>query len=358
MNTYKVIGLMSGTSLDGVDIAYCIFTKKNGVWKYKTEIAETIGYNEGWVKVLTILSYKSAIKLLYIHKMYGRYLGSLVTEFIKKHKLSPDFIASHGHTIFHQPDEKITFQVGDGAEIAATSGLTVVCDFRSTDVALGGQGAPLVPVGDKYLFNNYNYKLNLGGIANISFEKKGKIFAFDICPSNIPLNSIAAKFKKTYDDKGKIAASGKVNSILLDKLNKLEYFSLSAPKSLGKEWINKSFMRIVDKSDIPDKDKMRTICEHIAIQISAAAPYKKGETMLVTGGGAYNTFLMERIKALCPSKIVIPNNKTVEFKEALIFAFLGVLRMRGEINCLSSVTGARKDSVGGTVYLGCKQEGI
>lgn len=354
MKTYKVIGLMSGTSLDGVDIAYCIFTEKNGVWKYNIEIAETCGYSEDWKDTLTIESYKSPLKLLIFHKLYGSYLGSLVTEFILKHKISPDFIASHGHTLFHQPKSKLTFQLGDGAEIAAKSGLIVVCDFRSTDVALGGQGAPLVPVGDKYLFNNYNYRLNLGGIANISFEMKGKILAFDVCPSNIPLNSIATKFKKTYDDNGKIAASGKLDYTLLKKLNKLEYFSLKAPKSLGKEWVNKSFMRIVDKSGIPDNDKMRTICEHIAMQISAASPYKKGETMLVTGGGAYNTFLMERIKALCPAKIVIPDNKTVEFKEALIFAFLGVLRMRGEINCLSSVTGARNDSVGGAVYLGSK----
>jgi len=354
MKSYKVIGLMSGTSLDGLDIAYCVFTENKGKWKFNIEVAETISYNEGWKKVLTIEFNKSPLRLFTVHRLYGNYLGSQVTEFIKKHKLSPDFIASHGHTLFHQPKSKLTFQLGNGAEIAANCGLTVVCDFRSTDIALGGQGAPLVPVGDKYLFNNYNYRLNLGGIANISFEKKSKMLAFDICPCNIPLNTLAAKFKKTYDDKGKIAASGKLDNTLLSKLNKLDYFSLKAPKSLGKEWVNKSFMRIVDKSDIPYKDKIRTICEHIAMQISAAAPYKKGETLLVTGGGAYNTFLMERIKALCPAKIIIPDNKTVEFKEALIFAFLGVLRMRGEINCLSSVTGARKDSVGGAVYLGWK----
>jgi anhydro-N-acetylmuramic acid kinase len=281
-------------------------------------------------------------------------LGEVVLDFVHKHKLSPDFIASHGHTVYHMPSNGLTFQFGDGAEIAAASGLQVVCDFRSTDIALGGQGAPLVPIGDKYLFGNYTYCLNLGGIANISFDKYGKRRAFDICPCNIPLNKMAAKFDMLYDDKGAIAASGKVNSKLLDILNDDAYYSQSPPKSLDGNWAKYYFMRMVDKSKSSNEDKMRTICEHIAMQISAAAPYKKGESMLVTGGGAYNTFLMERIKALCPAKVIIPDNKTVEFKEALIFAFLGVLRMRGEINCLSSVTGARKDSIGGAVYLGWK----
>jgi anhydro-N-acetylmuramic acid kinase len=352
MKTYKVIGIMSGTSLDGVDIAYCIFVEDNDIWKYKIEIAETYNYNSYWKEILSTAAHADSFDFIRIHKQYGNFLGGLVSEFILRNKIAPDFIASHGHTIFHQPDKKITFQIGDGAELAAACGYPVVCDFRSIDVALGGQGAPLVPVGDKLLFGNYDYCLNLGGIANISFEEKGKRIAFDICPANMALNNIVEMLGKSYDDKGAIATSGHVNRILLNKLNELDYYNLHSPKSLGKEWVFDLFMPMINAFDIPVEDKLCTICVHIAMQISAAAPYTAVENILVTGGGAYNTFLMEKIRSLCPAKIVIPDNKNVEFKEALIFAFLGVLRMRGEVNCLSSVTGAIKDSVGGTIYFG------
>jgi len=292
-------------------------------------------------------------------------------EFIQKYRLSPDFIASHGHTIFHQPENKITCQVGDGAAIASECGIPVVCDFRSLDVAMGGQGAPLVPIGDKFLFADYDYCLNLGGFANISFENKGNRIAFDICPVNIVLSKIAENFGKEYDENGALSAKGKINLILLNELNNIDYYRNIYPKSLGKEWVLQYFYPIINVFNIPAEDKLCTICEHIALQIShqlASASLSNHSInrsvsklenqnasannmkMLITGGGVYNSFLISRIKENCKVIIEIPEKKIIDFKEALIFAFLGVLRMKNQINCLSSVTGASNDNIGGAVY--------
>jgi len=364
MNTYKVIGLMSGTSLDGLDIAFCVFTEKNDKWSFQIKNAETIPYTKQWKEKLSSVENKTAFDFALLNSEYGHYLGLQTKIFIKKNKLKVDFIASHGHTVFHQPDKKVTFQIGSGATIAAECKLPVVCDFRSLDVALGGQGAPLVPIGDKLLFSEYDYCLNLGGFANISFtsprpvghpspvgEGKGVRFAFDICPVNIIINELCKKTGKEFDDKGLIARKGKVNQLLLNELNKLKFYhqKKNQPKSLGKEWVIKYFNPILNKHRLSVEDKLRTVYEHIAEQITYSTFNTQRSTILITGGGAYNDFLVERIKALTNHKIIIPEKNIIEFKEALIFAFLGVLRMRNEVNCLKSVTGAFEDNVGGAV---------
>lgn len=357
---YKVIGLMSGTSLDGVDIAFCNFVLKNKRWSYTIVEAETIPYTSAWKKTLLGLERTDALTFQQTHVEYGLYLGILVSEFIKKHHLKVDLVSSHGHTIFHQPQKKLTVQIGSGSAIAAECNLPVVCDFRSLDVALGGQGAPLVPIGDKLLFVEYDLCLNLGGFANISYnlpspsgEGAGVRCAFDICPVNIVMNAICNTLGKEYDNKGELAKKGKINEALLNKLNQLAFYQLPAnnPKSLGKEWVIKNIDPLIKKFNLSPSDVLRTFCEHIAIQIAKAVNDKKTGKMMVTGGGAFNTFLMERIKKHSTHQIIVPAKKTIEFKEALIFAFLGVLRMRNEVNCLKSVTGAKQDNVGGSVYM-------
>lgn len=352
MNAYKGIGVMSGTSLDGVDIASCIFSEENNTWKYKIDFAETIPYDSSWKEKLETLENASALELAITHKNYGNFLGKLILDFIHKNKLSPEFVASHGHTIFHQPENKFTFQIGDGASIAAECRLTVICDFRTLDVAKGGQGAPLVPIGDKFLFSEFDFCLNLGGFANISFEKNNERVAQDICPVNIVLNNIVKRIGKDFDNNGELASMGKINSDLLNELNQLEFYKLNAPKSLGKEWVLKYFMPVLNRYKITLEDTLASICEHIAIQIANVAGKDSSKKMLITGGGAYNKFLLSRISALNKSIVKIPGNKTVEFKEALIFAFLGLLRIKQKINSLKSVTGAESNSIGGAVYLG------
>ena len=351
MNTYKVIGLMSGTSLDGVDIAFCIFRKKEKKWSFEIKATETIDYSKDWIKKLSTVEKSNAFTLAQTHVEYGHYLGQLVKSFIIKNKISPDFISSHGHTIFHQPEKKITLQIGDGAAIAAVAGLPIVCDFRSKDVALGGQGAPLVPIGDKYLFSEYGLCLNLGGFSNISFDKKKERIAFDICPVNIILNKLAEKSGNSFDNKGFFARNGNFNKDLFDELNALSYYLLQPPKSLGKEWMVNNLYPIINKYKIPINDKLNTVCEHIAFQIGQATYFKQSKKMLVTGGGAFNDYLIERIKEHTHHELCIPSRKIILFKEALIFAFLGVLRMEGKPNCLKSVTGAMKNNIGGAIYI-------
>ncbi len=350
MKNYKVIGLMSGTSLDGVDIVFCSFAEQDGKWFFDILKTKTVKYSKQWQQKLKSLDNTNAFEFVKTHVDYGHLLGEMVKDFISTEIIKPDFIASHGHTIFHQPEKNITSQIGDGAAIVAKTGLPVINDFRALDVALGGQGAPLVPIGDMLLFSKYNYCLNLGGFANISFSRNGKRVAFDICPANIILNLLSEKENREYDKDGEMASIGNINKTLLESLNNLDYYKLPHPKSLGKEWLNKFFIPVIDHHSLTIHDTLRTLCEHIAIQISKAIIDKETGNILVTGGGTYNKFLLKRIKENISLSIIIPENSIIDYKEALIFAFLGVLRLRGETNCLSSVTGAKNDNCGGIIH--------
>ncbi len=347
--SFKAIGVMSGTSLDGLDIAAVNFHFKKGKWSFKLVTAETISYSEEWKNQLKTAPTYSEEKLTKLNSDYGCLIGEEVVRFIRSKNFVPDSIASHGHTIFHQPENKYTLQIGYGAEIAALTGVITVSDFRTGDVALGGQGAPLVPVGDKLLFSEFDYCLNLGGFANISFEKNGKRMAYDNCPVNFVLNQFAEIAGLPYDLNGELGEQGTVDTKLLESLNALPYYKNPAPKSLGREWVEDEFYPVLKQFDIPDPDKMRTVYEHIAIQIANAI--SGTGTMLITGGGAFNSFLIERIKALTNTEIFLPGKEIIDFKEAIIFAFLGVLRLKNINNCLASVTGASRDSCGGLVFL-------
>jgi anhydro-N-acetylmuramic acid kinase len=342
---------MSGTSLDGVDLAYCTFVETENGYSYHIGACETFPYPEIWLSRLKSLQEASAIEFVQTHASYGRYLGELTRQFINHYHLNVDFVASHGHTIFHNPAKRYTSQIGDGAAIAAGCGLPVVCDFRTGDVAAGGQGAPLVPVGDQMLFAEYDYCLNLGGFANISMQQNGKRIAFDISPANIILNHLAGQKGRLYDKDGEMAASGKIHDEMLQTLNGLGYYHMEPPKSLGREWIEKEVLPMLTQYNISIEDAACTFCEHIAIQVAACIGNDAQKRILITGGGAFNTYLIKRIAANTPVVLVIPDHKTINYKEALIFAFLGLLRMQGKPNCLATVTGAKYDISGGAVYL-------
>jgi len=344
----RVLGLMSGTSLDGLDMAYVEFDDHNPK-RYRIHRAETVPYSPEWHKKLTDAYSYGGEKLMLLHADYGRFLGKEVKKFLQRHGLPrPDIIASHGQTIFHQPDKRMTFQLGSGAHIAAESGIDTVSDFRTQDVAMGGQGAPLVPIGDKLLFDDYTYCLNIGGFANISFDNnEGRRIAFDTGPANIVLNEYARRLGKKYDKDGETAAAGKFHPGLFDALNRLDYYSLPVPKSLGWEYVEQTVIPLIDSYSLPPEDVLRTFSEHIAYQIGRQV--KEGK-MLVTGGGAFNKFLMQKIAEYSPAKPVIPDPELIMFKEALIFALLGYLKMKNRTNVLSSVTGASKDHVAGIFY--------
>lgn len=338
---------MSGTSLDGVDLALCEFGEYEG---YNIIAAETVPYDDGWRRRLAQVESGTALELALTHVELGHLYGRLVRDFVAAHGGQADAVASHGHTIFHQPALGLTTQIGDGDAIAAETGLKVVSNFRTLDVALGGQGAPLVPIGDEMLFGQYDACLNLGGIANISYRDGGRRVAFDICPCNMALNRLAVELGLPYDPQGENARRGLVDYYLGETLNRLDYYRVAPPKSLGKEWFLGQFWPAVEASNLPVVDKLRTATEHIATQIAAVLMRQRVGSLLVTGGGAFNRFLLECMAAAAPSvEIGVPDDLIVNYKEALVFALLGYLRLGGRVNTLASVTGARADSVGGIV---------
>lgn len=339
---------MSGTSLDGLDLAAVEFQFKNNKWDFELVHAETISYSDQWISRIDSAQNVSGEALARLNTDFGALLGEEVHSFISKTGFVPDLIASHGHTIFHQPDKGYTLQIGSGAAIAARTKITSISDFRSGDVALGGQGAPLVPIGDRLLFSDFDYCLNLGGFANISFERNKKRIAFDNCPVNFVLNAFAKKEGLPFDKGGELGKKGTIDPTLLQALNLLPYYKQKAPKSLGREWVETVFNPVLDRFSMSDCDKLRTVYEHIAMQISKDLS-DKGK-LLITGGGAFNTFLIERIKAHTKAEIIIPQADTINFKEAIIFAFLGVLRVKEINNCLASVTGAQRDNCGGVIH--------
>jgi anhydro-N-acetylmuramic acid kinase len=341
---------MSGTSLDGLDVAYCRFERKQ-TWDFSILQGKTFPYSSEWKSSLSAAHTLSGGSLMELHAAYGRYVGDICKQFISRQKIRKvDFIASHGHTVFHQPEKGFTFQLGEGSSIHAASGIPVICDFRTLDVALGGEGAPLVPIGDKILFSKYNVCLNLGGIANLSMEAKSVRRAFDICFCNMSMNYLSELAGLNFDEGGRMAASGKIHLPTLDALEKIYEPLRKSRPSIGRERFEQQVRTILDNPQVMVKDRLRTVAESVAQEIVRAMPsMRKGSSMLVTGGGAFNTFLVSLIREKLSGRaeVVVPDRQTIDFKEALVFAFLGVLRMRGEVNALKSVTHARRDSSGG-----------
>jgi anhydro-N-acetylmuramic acid kinase len=348
-DSYHIIGVMSGTSLDGVDLCYTNFTFNNK-WNYKIFNAITYNYTEQWKKRLLNSINLSKTDLYNLDVDYTNLLSLYIQDFISKFNIDRiDSISSHGHTVLHQPQKNITYQIGNLPSLSKNLNINVVCDFRIQDVELGGQGAPLVPIGDQLLFPDYKYCLNLGGFSNISYKCNSKITAFDICPVNTVLNHYSNIIGYDFDKDGLIAREGKIESKLLDELNSIEYYSKFNPKSLGIEWVINIIYNIIDKYNLSIPDILRTYSEHIAIQTQNAVK-NNTSTILITGGGVRNKFLIELITNRLENHINIPDDILIDFKEALIFGFLGVLRLRNENNCLSSVTGASKNHSSGKIY--------
>jgi len=362
---YRAIGIMSGSSLDGLDIVFAELHENAGKWTYEIIKADCYPYSTEWTEKLRSAVTLNAMEYQLLHAEYGQYIGKEVNRFIEKNGLQYKvaLIASHGHTTFHVPAKKMTAQLGDGAAIAAETGLPVVTDLRALDVALGGQGAPIVPIGEKLLLGDYDYFLNLGGIANISFTENSKRVAFDVCPANRVLNMLANEAGKEFDEGGRLASTGKVDDGLLNRLNGLDYYSQPYPKSLANDFGTDIVYPIIKNAGIGISDGLGTYIEHIVVQIKKAIanagnnPELKSPTanLLATGGGAFNSFLIQRLKEELQAlniDVVIPDENLVKYKEALIMALIGVLRWREEYNVLSSVTGASRDSIGGALWNG------
>ena len=362
---YRAIGLMSGSSLDGLDIAFVEFRENAGSWSYEVKAADCLPYDNEWIERLTYAPSMKASDYHLLHVNYGHYIGQLVNGFIEKNSFQyqVQLIASHGHTTFHMPSGRMTAQLGDGASIAATTGINVVSDLRAMDIALGGQGAPIVPIGEKLLFSEYDFFLNLGGIANISCNDPSKYIAFDICPANRVLNMLAAGAGKLFDENGEMAAKGTIQPELLHILNTLEYYRQPWPRSLSNDFGTQLVYPLIKNAAYQLSDSLCTYVEHICVQVNSSiqglladsASSTSGHRLLITGGGAHNSFLIERLKShLQPLSVNvhIPAKELVDFKEAIIMALIGVLRWREENNVLATVTGATRNSIGGAVWMG------
>lgn len=352
--TYYVLGAMSGTSLDGLDLAFAKFSK-TGEWRYEMIRAKTLPYPRFWQKRLSHAIHLSQGDLESLDKKYTQYLASAIQNFIIENEIPVlDAVCSHGHTVLHQPERGITVQIGNRPELAQLTGQRVICDFRVQDVKLGGQGAPLVPIGDKLLFGGYDACINLGGFANISFDNDGKRMAYDICPVNVVLNHFAQQLGLDYDKDGEMAAAHKVHSILRQELNRLPYYRSQPPKSLGMEWVNENIFPLMAGRKIAPERKLSTFTEHISEQIAKVLNQQKNlknGKVLMTGGGAYNAHLLKCIMYKTHAELVVPDKDLIEYKEALIFGLLGVLRLRNTNNVLKSVTGASRDHCAGTIYI-------
>jgi anhydro-N-acetylmuramic acid kinase len=345
-----MIGCMSGTSLDGIDLVYVKFTESNE-WTFEILASKTINYDNYWRNKLGESIYLSSLALENLNSEYTDFLGRKISDFITDQNIKVlDAVASHGHTVFHQPNRGLTLQIGNLSGLADQIGWPVVCDFRVQDVALGGQGAPLVPMGDKMLFKRYQACVNLGGFSNISIFQNHTVMAFDICAVNTVLNDLAHRLNLPYDEGGKLASKGKIIPDLLEQLKLLHFYQKKPPKSLGLEWVEENIFKIFDHyNSCKIEDLLHTYTSHIAQEIANNLP-KEG-SVIFTGGGTYNTFLVQEIQKLSNAKIKIPSSEIIEFKEALIFAFLGLLRWQGAVNCLASVTGAKRDHSTGKIFL-------
>jgi anhydro-N-acetylmuramic acid kinase len=364
---YRAIGVMSGSSLDGLDIAFVEFQENAGNWSYEIKDADCYPYSDAWIKKLKTAISLNALGYQLLHVAYGHYIGQQVNRFIDERKLNYQvaIISSHGHTTFHLPSRKMTAQLGDGAAIAAETQLPVVSDLRSLDLAFGGQGAPIVPIGEKLLLGDSDYFLNLGGIANVSCRAEPYV-AFDVCAANRVLNMLTSEVGKDYDDGGRLAKSGTIDQELFNNLNGLDYYKKHFPKSLANEFGTDVIYPMIRSTSIHINDALRTYVEHIVFQISEAIKSVQTSTsvkrrtdaqrtMLVTGGGAFNEFLIQQLKEKLTDlnvAVVVPDENLVKYKEAMIMAFMGVLRWRQEYNVLSSVTGAERDSIGGALWIG------
>lgn len=360
---------MSGSSLDGLDLACVEFevdTADNNQLAWRLLAGQTLPFTPEWIEILQKLPQANALDFCKTHAQLGHYFGKLTKQFLEAHQLTPDYIASHGHTIFHYPQEGFTVQIGDGAAIAATTGISVISEFRTMDVALGGQGAPLAPLADKFILPGNDFYVNIGGIANISCNIDGKFIAYDTSAANQILNNLAHAIGLEYDDKGSMAASGAVDEELLKQVNQHSYYQQPYPKSLDNGWVLQNVLPIFLQNKASINDKLATAVEHTAQQLVFAIQeiikkenfVKTAYKMVATGGGVFNDFLIQRIQyhlnkaTLAHVELTLPDTDMIKFKEAILMALMGLRRIENLSNSIATVTGASRDSSNGAVYLG------
>lgn len=367
MKNYHVLGVMTGSSLDGVDIVYTKITASEKKYSYEILMTDCVKMPAKWKLRISQLVLQNAVTYLKTSAFFGQFLGEILLDFITRNQIENqlDFIASHGQTIFHQPENKFSSQIGDGSVIAAITGFPVICDFRSVDVALGGQGAPVAPIANKLFYPEYSLFLNLGGIGNLAANINGKYVAFDFTAVNLILDKIAKELELEYDDEGKIAAFGNFSETLFDSLNHSIYYNKSYPKSLSGGWVSKVMLPIISRSPLSHADKLHTVVYHVAYQLKNAISmieakenisFSKNDKMLATGGGVFNRFLMQIIQEKIGVSVTIPDHQIIKFNEAVLMALMGVMRVRQETNIMSSVTGATYDTIGGAIYEGWKKQ--
>lgn len=355
---YNVIGLTSGTSLAGLDIVFVALTEVRGKWTYELKAAERLAYTSEWEEKLGGAAALPARDYFLLHSEYGHFIGHAVNQFIAQHQLDHKvhFITSHGHTVFHVPAQKMTAQLGDGAAIAAVTGISVISDLRSVDVALGGKGAPVLPVAEQLLFPDYHYRVNLAENATIAAQPDGQLIAFDVCPCNYVLDTLAGLLGRPFDEEGKLAAGGVTDQGLLDALNGLAFYNEQYPRTLTSKFGTGTILPMIQQQQLSTQGKLNTYIHHIAAQVAAAVqqltPSEEGAAynLLLTGGGARNTYLVETIRTILQPLNVTVTVQEEPFRNALMIALLGALRWRQEPNALSAVTGAEKDSVGGALW--------
>ena len=351
MNKYNVVGIMSGTSLDGLDVVWSKLSF-NKTWFYEIIDGKTYEYSESWKSELKNAHKLQARDLVFLDKKLGNYIGEKINDFLKENKIQKNrinLISSHGHTLFHEPENNLTKQIGNGAYICSTTNIKTISDFRTIDVAFGGQGAPLVPVGDQLLFGSYKGCLNLGGIANISYDFKEKRIAGDVNFANMISNYLSNKIGHSFDKDGELAKQGKIDGDLILKLEELDFYKKEFPKSLGVEDFNHWYKPLFDNCKASLNDQLFTSGTHLCRTIKNIFNFDRNDSLLITGGGAHNKFWINKLKEL-KVKAVVPDLKLIDFKEALIFSLLGVLKVRNEINILSSVTGGSKDLSSGVIH--------
>lgn len=349
--TGVVIGVMSGTSADGIDIAACRFAYENSAYRFELLETAYFDYTPDQKRYLSSLPHLTAAEIYEADVVIGRWFAQRIIEFSELYSIQPELISVHGHTLFHQPQKGFSVQLGCGATIAALTGTKTAVNFRQSDIAHSGQGAPLVPIGDELLFNAYQACLNIGGFANISFNKNNQRIAFDICPANKVLNKLVAKLGLEYDRDGEIGKSGKVLSNLLSKLNDLAYYKKPNPKSLGEEWLNEVFYPCI-QTGFDVEDTLCTFYEHISDQISHSINVHQIKTCLATGGGAHNSFLVDLLRKKSNNcEWIVPEKKIIDFKESIIFGFIGWLRLHELYNTLPTATGSSKKVSSGVIWM-------
>lgn len=342
---------MSGSSLDGLDIALCEFhqeSERNLEWKIVS--AQTVAFSEAMKQDLISAPHASVEQLFTLDQKLAVFIATEVKKLCDEHHFEADYIASHGHTVLHQPEKGFSLQIGSGQTISAVAKVPTIANFRNKDIALGGQGAPLVPVGDEGLFGEYDACLNLGGIANITLLNQEQLMAWDICPFNQPLNFLAQKCGKEFDESGEMAKSGKLNSALLKELKKMSYFQKTPPKSLANEWIKENYIPVLSAANVAVEDQLRTVVAHLVDEIAGVINQYSVRNVLISGGGAFNSFFVEQLSAATLADISVPNDEIVNFKEALLFAYLGFLKVNNLENVYSSVTGSIKNSSSGDIF--------